>query len=396
MLFKGKTKKTSSLRRGRKKGHKPAFRQKPAEEDIQKEIDVTILNCPNCGNHFNGCKRRYERVIEDIIVQPKTEVSRYIIHQYECQKCKNKFSAKSPDIIGGSPFGRKIFAIILFYRFRLNTPLNKIQEALKELHGLKISIGGIQGLLYQASVQFGEKYEELKQILKDGQISNADETGWRVNGENWWIWIWRSEKAIVYSCENTRGGGIARKMTQGFKGLLGRDGYAGYNKIDCDQIVCWVHMLRKAHEYCQRDKTTDEMILLKNILKTFHRRINKWHKNEHSIDARKKYHDRMKRALINVWKNKIWEADDAKTFIKAWLKKHKNRLVSFLKYPKASSENNSAERDLRPLVVLRKISGGSRSCKGAKSTCINASIIHSFAKYEGSFFKNMPVFGWSL
>src|SRR5690606_25526356 len=252
MLFKGKTKNEGVLRRGGKKGHLGVSRNRPEEPLIQKEVDLTLSNCPECEEVLSGCKRRYERVIEDIVIQPQPQITRYLIHQYKCKNCGKSSSARSSNMIGQSPFGRKTFATILFYRYRMKTPLNKIAEALSQIHGLKISEAGIQNLLYQASVQFGGKYEELKVFIENGTFCNADETGWRVNGENWWTWIWRNDKVTLYTTEDTRGRGIPEKMLKGFKGLLIRDGCGSYNIVDSDQQICWVHLLRKAHEYCSR------------------------------------------------------------------------------------------------------------------------------------------------
>ena len=42
--------------------------------------------------------------------------------------------------------------------------------------------------------------------------------------------------------------------------------------------------------------------------------------------------------------------------------------------PEAPSDNNAAERSLRPLVISRKISGGTRSEQGAESQMTLASL----------------------
>ncbi|MBU0705686.1 IS66 family transposase [Patescibacteria group bacterium] len=396
MLFKGNTKKMSSPRRGQKKGHPGISRRKPGENLIRKETDVTLSVCTECGSVLGGCKRRYERVIEDIVIQPETEVIRYRIHQYECGNCGKSLSARSSGIIGQSPFGRRVFAAVIFYRYRMKTPLKKIAEALREIHGLKISEAGIQNLLYQASVQFGEKYEELRQLITDGNMINADETGWRVNGENWWTWIWSNDKATVYTTERTRGRGIPQKMLKTFKGLLNRDGCDSYNIVNTAQQICWVHLLRKAHEYCARDRVSREMILLKDTLKACYRKMRRWHRGKHTEEERYVFHSRMRQMFISLRKEREWKSGDAAVFIREWLMQHQDRLTTFLKYAYASPHNNAAERDLRPLVVFRKITGGSKSEKGIKATDINMSIIETWTKQKLSVIQQIPVFGLSL
>lgn len=44
--------------------------------------------------------------------------------------------------------------------------------------------------------------------------------------------------------------------------------------------------------------------------------------------------------------------------------------------------NNLAERDLRPIVISRKISFGSQSKKGAEATAVNTSVIQTIKKIK--------------
>ncbi len=396
MLFKNKTQKINNPKRGRKKGHIGVSRTQPNEDFINKEIDVKLSVCPKCKNKLGGCRRKYSRIVENIVIQPQREIIKYWIHQYECKHCKEKISARPKEVIGQSPFGKNVFGIALFYRYRMKTPIEKISEALKEIHGIKISIGGIQNLFYQASIQFGEKYEELKQLLIDGNKIHADETGWRVNGENWWTWLWANDEISLYTTEKTRGRGIPEKLLKYFKGLLIRDGYNSYNRVDTEQQVCWVHLLRKAHEYCLRKKSSLEMTILKDTLKTCYRRMNRWHRKKHTTKERIKYEKRMNSLFKNLWNKKVWIEKDSQIFIREWLIRHQERLTSFLKYSYGCSENNPAERAIRPMVIFRKTTGGSKSKRGIKATDINMSIIQTWAKQNFPLIQHLPVFGLSL
>lgn len=396
MLFKARTQKVNNPRRGRKKGHPGISRKNPITDAVDKEIDVKLFKCPKCEYLLKGCKRKYSRIVENIIIQPKTEIVKYWIHQYECQNCGEKISSRPKDVIGQSPFGKNVFGAALFYRYRMKIPIEKIAECLKEIHGIKISTGGIQNLFYQASIRFGEKYEELKQLLINGDKIHGDETGWKVNGEKWWNWLLGNDDISLFTIENTRGRGIPEKLLKTFKGLLIRDGYNAYNRVNTEQQICWVHLLRRAHEYCLRENSSMEMESLKNTLKACYRRMNRWHRKKHSEEHRIIYAKKAKKVLENIWKTRSWEERDTKTFVNEWLVRHQNRLTNFLKYSYGCSENNPAERALRPFVIFRKITGGSKSVKGAKTTAINMSIIQTWAKQNFSLIQQLPVFGSSL
>jgi hypothetical protein len=64
------------------------------------------------------------------------------------------------------------------------------------------------------------------------------------------------------------------------------------------------------------------------------------------------------------------------------LKKHQANLTTFLHPKKVDGTNNAAERAIRPAVVMRKITGGSRSSSGAKARAILASVMRT-AEQQG-------------
>jgi len=49
-------------------------------------------------------------------------------------------------------------------------------------------------------------------------------------------------------------------------------------------------------------------------------------------------------------------------------------LFTFVAEPQATADNNAAERSLRPPVVSRKISGGTRSDQGSETKSVLASL----------------------
>ena len=56
------------------------------------------------------------------------------------------------------------------------------------------------------------------------------------------------------------------------------------------------------------------------------------------------------------------------------IEQHINELFVFVAQPAVPADNNAAERSLRPLVVARKISGGTRSDQGTHSKMTLASL----------------------
>src|ERR1035437_9443696 len=59
------------------------------------------------------------------------------------------------------------------------------------------------------------------------------------------------------------------------------------------------------------------------------------------------------------------------------LKKYEKKLTTFLHHKEVDGTNNAAERAIRPAVVMRKITGGSRSAAGARAWAILASVMRT-------------------
>ena len=61
------------------------------------------------------------------------------------------------------------------------------------------------------------------------------------------------------------------------------------------------------------------------------------------------------------------------------LLRHQDELFQFIMVPGLPADNNLAERSIRPLVILRKISGGTRSAEGTQTRLTLASLLHTWA-----------------
>ena len=59
--------------------------------------------------------------------------------------------------------------------------------------------------------------------------------------------------------------------------------------------------------------------------------------------------------------------------------RHQDELFQFILLPGLSADNNLADLSIRPLVIMRKISGGTRSGAGTKTRLTLASLFDTWA-----------------
>jgi hypothetical protein len=263
---------------------------------------------------------------------------------------------------------------ILYARYRLRLPIGKIKESLLDLYDFRISEGEIVAQLKDAETLFGKDYEAIMVLIQEATVVYADETGWRMNGENWFLWVFVTATGTQYVIEDTRGKGVAEK-TLGSKEdrVIISDGYTAYQNLPGDKQQCWVHLMRVAKIHSPT-LYEDLVLLYKKLLLELEKPI---------LQRNKGLFQKRLSALIM----KAYTEPTVQKVIER-MKRHQNVLFTCLDYEGVLPENNTAERAIRPQTVMRKIFGGSRSLAGAQAHQVNSSVIATMMQqnHDGSFF----------
>jgi transposase len=382
MLFKANTKKlpatktadASKRKLGAQTGHKGFSRKNPQRVDQEKEVRLTA--CPRCRNELKPSNSFYKRIVEDIVLTLNTVVTRYKIQRQWCSHCRKEVCAVPKGIIEHSPFGLNVMMWILIQKYRLRLPLQHIAESLKIQYGMDISEGAIQKILHNAKEKLGMKYGRLIKEIKRNKLKHADETGWRLNGQNAWCWMFSSPESIVYTIEETRGKGVPQSMLgKSPPGVLVRDDYAAYRHLDMPQQSCWAHLLRNCREKAQKENSSQEMRGLYAVLQKMFGELSELAGKDLNASERRKYH-RLYHKKIRQIIDTSYAHTDARE-IQTRIRNQNASLITALLYPGVPLTNNAAERNIRKMVVTRKISGGSRSSAGAATHAVNMSIIQT-------------------
>jgi len=357
-----------------KQGKKPGVSRKNPDK-VDKKKKVSINRCPDCESKLSHTVEIRDRYIEEI-ERLKSIVTQYKIHRKYCKKCKKIVEPKITDAFPNFRFGIFLCLYIVALNIGLSLPIRRIRELLHFTFGIKISAAEIQNIKEKVAEEFGQEYENMKKELKKMKYIHADETSWYINGKLNWLWVFISEKIVVYHIQNSRGKKVPAKMLKGFIGILISDFYSAYTQGKISQ-KCLVHLLRdifnwKKVSYFKSEKLRKFALRLKCIILEAIRTEGK------SKELRLKYEKKIRRLTAKDWKD-----GEIKRMCKR-LDKHINSLFTFLEYDVEFS-NNKAERRLRPCVVARKISYGSRSKKGAKEFATLKSI-HETSKMKNEDF----------
>jgi transposase len=372
----GKEKKN---RKGRgKKPRKGAGNQSKKLKPDRTE-KATVVNCSLCGKDLSGQKvleSSNGRIIEDIPdVVERPEVIKVEQEKKYCPDCKEVITAKSELALPKADIGLNSTILICYLWVALCLPFTRIGDYLKAFFGKDISTSGLSRHVIRVSKIMGDVYKEILGDINNAVTLHADETGWRVRGKNWWLWVFGTQESAYFTVDQSRGGSVVRRVLgEIFLGLLVVDGWGAYLKLICEQQSCMAHLLRKIRKF------RDVFPHLSSIVK-FYMKLRRILRDGERLQADRKklgekvFQRRLRRLKKRLEKLVNWpDPDDILQEIIKKVKRQQPRILTFVEHPGAPCHNNYGEFLIRVGVLKRKVSGGSVSAEGANAYAILLSI----------------------
>lgn len=370
----GKGKKKNRGKKGRKGAGNQRKELRPDREEI-----AHVEQCDLCGKDLKEkkpLKSENKRIIEDI-PEPNFKPEVILIKQEKkyCDVCKEVITAKSELALPQSDIGINATILICYLWVALCLPFTKMSGYLKTFYGLKISTSGLSKHVIRISTIVKDVYEEILKDVKIGVTLYADETGWRVKGKNWWLWVFGTKDTAYFTIDKSRGSKVVRRvMGEIFLGVLVVDGWHAYLKLICEQQSCMAHLLRKLRKFCAAFPHLVDIAKFYIKLRRIIRDGERLQENRKKIGeiAFQRRLARLKKRLRDLlkWPN---PNDVLKEIIKK-VKRQQLRILTFVEHPGVPCHNNFAEYLIRIGVLKRKISGGSLSSEGANAYAILLSI----------------------
>lgn len=340
---------------------------------------VFLHHCPNCGNPLSRTDSLETHTVEDIpdFQEIKTESIKYEMERQWCGMCSKEVVATSPGIIPNSRLGINLIIQVLIFKYSCRMSFEIIVNTLFQTYGINITEGGLVNILKRTKVWLGPEYGKLLDIIRGSPVKHADETGWRIKGLNGWLWAFLTKETCYLSIEHSRGKGVAEKILSASSkdDVLVRDDYAGYKNLKMNHQSCWVHLLRTSKEAVLIKGSSKEIRSLHRTLKQIYTQLDKVTKLPFDQKERYAYYLEFEAKLKEIIQTEYNFDDVLKVQIR--IKNQGNNLITAILFPNVPLDNNLAERGVRPSVIVRKISGGSRSDIGAQTFAVNMSIIQT-------------------
>ena len=359
-------------------GHVGWFRKKP--KTINRIEEVRLDKCPSCGSSsLSDCVHIEEHIQEDIIL-PTTETVLYKHHHYYCKECKRVVAGTGSGELPKSYVGPKAKTLAAFLKYAIKISDRDIRTMFKKVFNLDIATSSITGFKGKLKEKALPLYGQLLESLKQSPFIHADETGWRLDGKNHWLWKF-SNKSICYShIDKGRGQKVVEDVLgKSYDGVLISDFLSAYNRISTKaKQRCLVHILRdlkKVTEYWDNDK---EVLGYCKRLKKILEDAMALYKEYLNKEWDERYYT--KRARINDSLRDFAFPNPSKRILKRFanrLERHKGEILTFLYVKGIDPHNNHAEQQIRPDVIFRKITFGNRSISGAENHSVIMTILQT-------------------
>ncbi len=367
-------KKKKPLPSGAKDGHKAYTRHIPERIDY---IRAHIPNkCPNCNTKLKGrAKKKRSRYITDIKLISEGKTTQHDIYRKYCPKCKKYVEGDVKEALPHANLGINLMLLIMFLKLGLRVSCEKISEYLLTCYNVKISKGGIIGVLKQLANAYGDYYSSLEKIVKIARVKHTDSTSWRIRGRPYYAWVFIACGTIIYKIRKRNNHKVALAMFgKKQKGIaLVVDRHSAFRtlaeKAGFLLQLCWSHILADS----------------KKLAKDFGAEGKYVHKKLKEIFAAAKVlRDEGTTEIVEQLKGEILQLTEKRyrhltvgKFVRNLYHRDIENLFRFVLDLEIDPTNNISERELRALVIMRKITFGSGSRRGANATVMLMSIIQT-------------------
>jgi len=270
----------------------------------------------------------------------------------------------------GGLFGADITAAVAFMKGGCHMSYTTIQQFFKELFELDISRGMLCKATQKVSHSLRPAYERLVELLPHETQIGVDETGHHDEGRLHWTWCFDAPDYSLFRIDESRGSGVLERMLgKDFTGIVCADYWGAYRKyarlFDVRVQYCMAHLIREIrflaeHSVEKLARWADGLLeWLKKLFKTLHRR------NKLTAKGFLRSMEQIKYGFLRLVRRPP-DHKLAKKLARRFRGEASEDYFRFLTEPKLDPTNNGTERQIRPVVIDRRITQGTRGYTGMR------------------------------
>jgi transposase len=391
--------KDRSLRRrsDRKPGKQPG--ESGATLAQVSDPDRTVVcppkRCAGCGRGLAGAPvaaMGKRQVFEPPPPPPRPLVTEYQVQARICPACGMTSVGTPPQgVTGRAQYGPDALAHAASLTCGNYVPVRRAARLLASMLGLGVSAGFVWEARGRAASRLGPFMERVRQLLREGGVVHADETPGRAEGKLAYVHVACTEFLTHLhvggrSADDIDAGGVLA----GYTGTIVRDGYAGYAHLaDALHAWCGAHGLRDLRAVWEADPqgqawagSMADLLVYANRAAGAARAAGAPALDQATLErVISWYRGTVATGVVANQGRRTQAAKDGLRLARRF-GRHEAMILRFATDLTVAFTNNQSERDIRPVKVQQRASGGCwRTLEGLADFAVVHSYLSTAAKW---------------
>ena len=367
-------------KRGPKRGHQGLSRRRVPPDVV---VRCRPRVCRGCGAALaEAGQRRVRRSQVVELPEPRPVVLEAPVYAARCASCGARTVGEAPaGLESARTFGPRVEALLAYLHYGHHLSHERLVAVCASVFGLRISEGAIAAALARLAARAGPEVDAIREAVRASPAINSDETGVRVDGRNWWHWVFQTPAASYHVIAPSRGADVVERfLGEARPEVWGSDAFPTQFAAPAAQHqLCLSHQIRDLTYAVDVDGPAGAQ-WARELRHVFGRAL-RLHRERRQVTP----------ATLANRRVRIERAADRLIFGvpigvgEAWqlqrrYRRHRDKLFVCLHRDDIEPTNNGSERDLRNSVIHDKVTGGYRSRRGAEQGAIFATLLTTARK----------------
>ncbi|MGH3231225.1 MAG: IS66 family transposase [Streptosporangiaceae bacterium] len=382
----------SGRRPGRQPGAESSTLRQSGDPDETVECGPAVCGC--CGEDLRDVPVAavQKRQVFEASPPPPPVVTEYQVAARQCPGCGAVSVGLAPDgVTGRAQYGPLVHAQAALAVCANYLPVARAARMLAACTGVNVSVGFVAGVRGRAAARLGPFMDRVRELLPEAPVLYADETPARVAGKLHYVHVACTEfLTAMHTGDRTKEAIDAGQILPGYAGTIVRDGYAGYDHLtDALHAWCGAHGLRDLAGLHRFDpdgqlwaRAMADLLIDANAAAGAARAAGRTRLGgEQDAAFRARYRGAVAKGLADNAGKSTQMARDGLRLARRF-RDHEDMILRFTTDLAVGFTSNQAERDVRPVKVQQRTSGGTwRTLAGLADFAIVQSYLNTAHKW---------------
>ena len=383
-------------RSGRKPGKQPGaqsatLKQSDAPDHV---IGCGPAACGCCGHDLADIPDAWmqKRQVFEAAPPPPPVVTEYQVLAKQCPACGETSIGLAPaGVTGRVQYGPRVHASAALAVCANYLPVARAARLVAALTGVSISAGFIAGIRGKAAARLGPFMDRVRELLRAAGVLYADETPARTAGHLHYVHVACTEfLTAMHTGDRTSEAIDAGGVLPGYTGTIVRDGYKGYQHLTgALHAWCGAHSLRDLAGLHRFDpegqlwaRAMAGLLIDANAAAAAARSSGQARLDDAQLAAiRARYRGAVAMGITGNQAKRTQIGKDGLRLARRF-RDHEDMILRFTTDLTVGFTSNQAERDVRPVKVQMRTSGG---CWRTLAGLADFAIVQSYLSTAGKW-----------